>query len=124
MLASSELVDEIYRAALSPSEWEPFLAQMARTFHAAVAMLLHVWSGHADGASPYRPLILIEQWAHFVAIGAWVGGLVWLLLGLRGQEAADRAAAVRRFSRIATLGTTMTNFLKPYFRLSSKIVLR
>jgi DNA-binding CsgD family transcriptional regulator len=39
MLASSELVDEIYRAALSPSEWEPFLAQMARTFHAAVAML-------------------------------------------------------------------------------------
>ena len=71
---------------------------------AAVAMLLHVWSGHADGASPYRPLILIEQWVHFVAIGAWVGGLVWLLLGLRGQEAADRAAAVRRFSRIATLG--------------------
>jgi len=71
---------------------------------AAVAMLLHVWSGHADAASPYRPLILIEQWVHFVAIGAWVGGLVWLLLGLRGQEAADRAAAVRRFSRIATLG--------------------
>jgi copper transport protein len=71
---------------------------------AGIAMLLHVWSGHANGASPYRPLILIEQWVHFVAIGAWVGGLVWLLLGMRGQEAADRAVVVRRFSRIATVG--------------------
>jgi copper transport protein len=71
---------------------------------AAVAMLLHVWSGHADGASPYRPLILIEQWVHFVAIGAWVGGLVWLLMGLRGRDSGERGGAVRRFSRIATGG--------------------
>jgi copper transport protein len=84
---------------LLPGRWP--MAAVGAT--ATVAMLLHVWSGHADGASPYRPLILIEQWVHFIAIGAWVGGLAWLLLGIRRQEAADRATSVRRFSMIATV---------------------
>ncbi len=37
------------------------------------------------------------------AIGVWIGGLAWLLLGIRGQGRAQRASAVRTFSRIATL---------------------
>lgn len=90
----------VFTVGMRPGRW-PLVAVGVI---AAVAMLLHVWSGHADGASPYRPLILIEQWVHFVAIGAWVGGLVWLLLGLRGQDSGERGGAVRRFSRIATAG--------------------
>jgi putative copper export protein len=38
-----------------------------------------------------------------VAIGTWVGGLVWLLLGIRGVQTPVRAAAVRVFSRVATV---------------------
>src|SRR5262249_61957225 len=38
---------------------------------------------------------------HMLAAGVWVGGLVWLLLGLRGLDGAERAAAVRRFSQLA-----------------------
>jgi copper transport protein len=90
-------------AVLSVGRWPGRWSLAAIGVTAAVAMLLHVWSGHADGASPYRPLILLEQWMHFVAIGAWVGGLVWLLLGLRAREATDRSAVVHRFSRIVTL---------------------
>jgi len=39
-----------------------------------------------------------------VAVGAWVGGLAWLLLGLRHLERDERARAGRRFSAIATVG--------------------
>jgi copper transport protein len=68
---------------------------------AAVAMLLHVLAGHAAGPSSLRPLNLLVQWVHLLAVGAWTGGLVWLLAGLRGQERSDRATAVVRFSRQA-----------------------
>jgi copper transport protein len=37
------------------------------------------------------------------AIGVWVGGLFWLLLGFRGRGGAERAAAVGVFTRIATV---------------------
>jgi putative copper export protein len=36
-------------------------------------------------------------------IGVWMGGLAWLLLGLRGMTRAERAAAVGAFSRVATV---------------------
>ena len=51
---------------------------------AAVAMLSVVWGSHANGVSVYRPVDLTLQWLHVIAVGAWVGGLAWLLLGLRG----------------------------------------
>ena len=69
---------------------------------AVVALLVHVWSGHAAAASELRPLNLAAQWVHVVAIGAWVGGLAWLLLCIRGMAAPARAGAVRAFSRVAT----------------------
>jgi len=71
---------------------------------AALAMLSVVWGSHANGVSVYRPLDLALQWLHVVAVGAWIGGLAWLLLGLRGLGRSDRAVAARRFSTVATVG--------------------
>lgn len=64
---------------------------------AAAAMLLHADGGHASS----KPLDLLVQWVHLLAVGAWIGGLAWLLLGLRGTAAPASAAA--RFSRLATV---------------------
>ena len=71
---------------------------------AALAMLSVVWGSHANDVSAFRPLNLTLQWLHVVAVGVWIGGLAWLLLGLRGLRRAERATAGRRFSAIATLG--------------------
>jgi len=70
----------------------------------ALAMLSVVWGSHAGGVSPFRLLNLGLQWLHVVAVGVWIGGLAWLLLGLRGLQRGERAAAGRRFSFIATVG--------------------
>jgi copper transport protein len=69
---------------------------------AAGTMFVHVLLGHAGALSPLRPLHLAEQWIHMVAIGVWLGGLVWLVLSLFGMEKRERGAAVSRFSRVAT----------------------
>lgn len=59
---------------------------------AAAAMLVRATSGHAAGLSPALPAEL-AQWAHLVAIGVWVGGLVLvLLLLLRWRRAGDAPA--------------------------------
>ena len=55
---------------------------------AAATMLVHVAGGHAAGEASLAPLNLLAQWAHLLAVGVWVGGFVWLLLGLRGPRAA------------------------------------
>ena len=63
---------------------------------AAAAMLAHVAAGHAAGQSSARWLNLLAQTVHVVAVGVWIGGLVWLLVsGDRG------VATVKRFSRMA-----------------------
>jgi copper transport protein len=63
-------------------------------------MFVHAQAGHADTQSSVRILNLLDQWAHLLAVGVWIGGLPWLLLGLRGDPVA-RAARVRRFSILA-----------------------
>jgi copper transport protein len=68
---------------------------------AGITMLLHVEVGHAAGPSPLRLANLFIQWLHLLAVGAWIGGLVWLLAWLRGQERPEVAASVVRFSRLA-----------------------
>jgi copper transport protein len=68
---------------------------------AAVALFVHAQAGHAETQSSVRLLNVTDQWLHIVAAGVWVGGLVWLLLGLRNLDGAARVAAVRRFSRLA-----------------------
>jgi copper transport protein len=77
--------------------WQLVLVGVA----AGVTMLLHVLVGHAAGPSSLRLVNLFVQWLHLLAVGAWVGGLVWLLAGLRGQERRERLAAVVRFSKLA-----------------------
>jgi len=68
---------------------------------AGITMLLHVLVGHAAGPSPLRTVNLAVQWLHLLAVGAWIGGLVWLLAGLRGRDRAEQVGSAVRFSRLA-----------------------
>jgi copper transport protein len=68
---------------------------------AAGTMLVHVASGHSVG-----PLNIFVQWVHLLAVGVWVGGFLWLVLGIRalpGSDEGEQIAAVRRFSLLATV---------------------
>lgn len=68
----------------------------------AATVLVHVAAGHAASPSPVWFLNVAAQWVHMTAVGVWVGGLFWLLLGFRGRGHDERAAAVGVFTRIAT----------------------
>lgn len=70
---------------------------------AATAVFVHVLAGHAAAPALLRPLNIAEQWVHMTAIGVWVGGLAWLLLGLRHSDDPAKARAVRAFSLVATV---------------------
>ena len=70
---------------------------------AAGAVLVHVLAGHADAPSSWRLLNVAVQWIHMTCVGVWIGGLAWLLLGIRGTGKAERADAVAAFSRVATV---------------------
>jgi copper transport protein len=70
---------------------------------AAGAMLADVLNGHAAAGS--LPAIdVIVQWLHVVGVGCWIGGLVSLLLIVRGSPTEAKSVAVRRFSRWAGYG--------------------
>jgi copper transport protein len=87
-------------AARPRAQWSLPLVGLA----GAGAMLVHVGTGHASGESSLRWLNLLVQWAHVVAVGIWIGGLAWLLLGIRGGASAEqptRVEAVKRFSLMA-----------------------
>ena len=68
---------------------------------AGVTMLLHILVGHAAGPSPLRSVNLLVQWLHLLAVGTWIGGLVWLLAGLRGQQRPEQVTMAVRFSKLA-----------------------
>lgn len=66
------------------------------------AMLADVMAGHAAaGSGGWLWGLILSQWTHFAAIGAWIGGLAALLIAVRGAPDADKAATVRRFSIVA-----------------------
>jgi copper transport protein len=89
--------------ALRPDRaWRLALAGVA----AAGTLVVHVMAGHAAGQSSLRWLALAEQSGHVVAVAAWVGGLVWLLLGLR-EGGGGLPAAARRFSRLAGIAVAV-----------------
>jgi copper transport protein len=77
---------------------------------AAATMLAHVLAGHA-ASGHLAALNLLAQWVHLLAVGVWVGGFLWLLLGIRGAtsggEEVERVAAVGRFSRLATVALAL-----------------
>lgn len=70
---------------------------------AAAAMATHVAAGHAAGQSSVRWLNLLAQTVHLVAVGVWIGGLVWLLAGIRDGDHPARGETVKRFSGMAGL---------------------
>jgi copper transport protein len=67
---------------------------------AAFAMWVDVAASHAGAQSPVV-INLIIQWAHIVASGVWIGGLLVLILAVRGQPSDVTGRAVRRFSTTA-----------------------
>ena len=66
---------------------------------ASAGMLAQVLAGHAGaGSGPWRWPNVADQWVHFSAVGAWIGGLAALLVAVRGAPDEDKAKAARRFS--------------------------
>jgi len=67
---------------------------------AAAVMLERALSGHADSTT--APWFTVGvQWLHLVSVGAWVGGLLWLLIALRRGDPGQGHGLVRRFSAVA-----------------------
>jgi copper transport protein len=84
--------------------WRRIVALLATTGVASVAMYTHVAAGHAGAPGDFTWANLGLQWLHFSAIGAWIGGLVWLLMGSRGPDPEQRQPSlVGRFSTLATV---------------------
>lgn len=62
----------------------------------------HVLAGHAGaGSGPWRWPNILDQWAHAVAVGLWLGGLAVLLVKARDLSGTRRRDVVRRFSGAA-----------------------
>jgi putative copper export protein/methionine-rich copper-binding protein CopC len=95
LLAVAVVITGIAVLAASVRSGRATLVALAVT--AAGAMLARAAGGHASGS----PVTVLTQWLHLVGVGAWIGGLVWLVLGLlRTLEPAQ----IRRFSRLAGFG--------------------
>src|SRR5439155_4971420 len=63
------------------------------------AIFAHVMAGHAGAsAGAWRWAKVLIQWAHMSTAAIWLGGLLALLIGLRGGSGSENAAAVKRFS--------------------------
>ena len=71
---------------------------------AGALMLVQAYAGHAGGATSLRWAKVGVQWLHLLGVGLWIGGLVWLWLGTRRSDGPGAAAAVERFSGMATVG--------------------
>jgi len=70
---------------------------------AAGAMLADVGLSHAAaGGNPAVDILV--QVIHVVAVGLWLGGLLGLLVNLRGAPGETTARLARQFSRLATVG--------------------
>lgn len=73
---------------------------------AAAAMLGDVAESHA-AASGAVIFNIAVQWVHVAASGTWLGGLVALLLGLRGQPSPETRRIATRFANSATVGISL-----------------
>jgi copper transport protein len=67
---------------------------------AAVSAGAHVLTTHA-ASGRNADFELLVQWAHVAAYATWIGGLAALLLSLGTRSSPQKAAAVRRFSKVA-----------------------
>jgi copper transport protein len=69
----------------------------------AGAMLVHARGGHAAATGSLSWFNVGVQWLHLLAVGVWIGGLAWLLLGLIRAPADSRRALGTRFARVAAV---------------------
>jgi copper transport protein len=77
-------------------------AWMALAASAALAMLAHVAAGHAGRDAGSRRLWnILNQWAHFGAIGVWAGGLVAVWLAGPPRQVGFDATTGARLSVLA-----------------------
>jgi len=69
----------------------------------AGGMLADVAFSHAaaGGAAAFD---MVVQAAHVLAVGLWLGGLVGLIVALRGEPGPETARVARRYARFATAG--------------------
>jgi copper transport protein len=88
---------------------------------AALEMLVDAIVSHAAATSlPWANIAL--QWLHFLTVGIWLGGLVGILIELRGAPSAEKGEVVRRFSHWATIGlavVALTGVIRAAFELRS-----
>jgi len=67
----------------------------------AGAMLADPATGHPAAARTWDWLRIGTQWAHFLAVGLWIGGLIGLLLVLGRLTRDERSRVARRYSNAA-----------------------
>ncbi len=85
-------------AIMRPERWALALLLAA----ASATMLVHVRGGHASASTTMPTFEVGLQWFHFMAAGAWIGGIGLSLLLLRERRDADPPIVeVHRFSQIA-----------------------
>ena len=70
---------------------------------AAIALLVEAVLSHAASQSPATAQIAV-QWLHLAAVGLWLGGLVALLIELRGPSTPTKGQLARRFATLAGFG--------------------
>ena len=94
----------------------------AAALGAVAAITVHVGAGHAAAGAWPGAITVSAQVAHFAAAGVWFGGLAALLLGVRGEPSAAKAAVVRRFAVVAAAAlvvVVVTGTLRTIDELSS-----
>jgi putative copper export protein len=73
---------------------------------ACAAIAVHGYFGHAAaGRWPVAPTVAIHA-VHVAAAGMWIGGLVVVVAGLRGEPHA-RARGLARYSKLAAIGLAL-----------------
>jgi copper transport protein len=68
-----------------------------------LALLVEAVLSHA-ASETLAPAQIALQWFHLLAVGLWLGGLVVLLIQVRGVETVSKAQIARRFANLAGLG--------------------
>ncbi|MHB8657638.1 MAG: copper resistance protein CopC [Solirubrobacteraceae bacterium] len=99
------LAAAVWLAGRGRSSGSPALSAIGMT--GGFALLLgYALDGHAAAVGTHRGLAMVEQSAHLWAVGAWIGGVMLLLvlaLQARGAVGVTLAPALRAFAPVAVI---------------------